>query len=87
MQTNTLCTLIVCLLLLPTGKYNDKIQYVRTTPCTDCPIGTTNDRTGADSKAECDSESLTWSQLLVTAHSRPCLLAEAGSYSPQAVGV
>lgn len=66
----------ICLLLVA-GKYNDKIQYVRTTPCTECPIGTTNDRTSADSKDECDSE---WSRLIVW-HTHTALLAEAADHT------
>jgi hypothetical protein len=39
------------------GTYNDKLQYVRTTPCTPCPNGTTNTMPGSDSVDDCDSES------------------------------
>jgi deoxycytidylate deaminase len=38
------------------GTYNDKIQYVRTTPCTPCPNGTTNTLPASDNLEDCDSE-------------------------------
>jgi hypothetical protein len=41
-------------LVLLAGFYNPIIQYNQSTPCTECPVGTTSSVEGSDDVADCN---------------------------------